>query len=167
MRAASGYFLGGQARARRRSATRSRLTPSPGRPWILDHDNGTPTIQMIAGRLRRGGPRAVLTRDHVLDNITLYWLDGPGASAARRTGERNAPRPLRPRSGQLLRTSRSPSGFTHFPRRDLPTRAVGRVRGTPASTLHEGRQGGHFAAWEEPIFRRRGSVPRSGRFARL
>ena len=49
--------------------------------WLLDHD--TDSYYKIAGAFVDGQPTGNLTRDNILDNITLYWLTGTGASAAR------------------------------------------------------------------------------------
>ena len=60
--------------------------------WMLDHD--TDGYYKIARAFVDGEPAGNLTRDNVLDNITLYWLTGTGASAARsywEDGRRAAP----------------------------------------------------------------------------
>ena len=49
--------------------------------WMLDHD--TDSYYKIARAFVDGGPVGNLTREHIVDNITLYWLTGTGASAAR------------------------------------------------------------------------------------
>ncbi|BAL87813.1 hypothetical protein AMIS_25930 [Actinoplanes missouriensis 431] len=49
--------------------------------WMLDHD--TDSYQKISRAFRGGRPSGNLTREHVLDNISLYWLTGTGESAAR------------------------------------------------------------------------------------
>src|ERR687885_142767 len=49
--------------------------------WMLDHD--TDAYYKIARAFVDGQPSGNLTRDNILDNITLYWLTGTGASAAR------------------------------------------------------------------------------------
>jgi pimeloyl-ACP methyl ester carboxylesterase len=49
--------------------------------WMLDHD--TDSYHKISHAFLDGQPAGNLTRDHILDNITLYWLTGTGASAAR------------------------------------------------------------------------------------
>jgi pimeloyl-ACP methyl ester carboxylesterase len=91
-----------------------------------------------------------LSRDHILDNITLYWLTGTGASAARSYWE--AYGPDAPAAGSPpLPPSPIPVGFTTFP---------GEIWRTPRSWVeasypnviyfNEVDRGGHFAAWEEP-----------------
>src|ERR1700757_2079746 len=49
--------------------------------WMLDHD--ADSYEKISRAFAGGQPSGNLTRDHILDNITLYWLTGTGASAAR------------------------------------------------------------------------------------
>src|SRR4051794_4635229 len=49
--------------------------------WMLDHD--TDAYYKISHAFLDGQPSGNLTRDHVLDNITVHWLTGTGASAAR------------------------------------------------------------------------------------
>src|SRR6476659_7178709 len=49
--------------------------------WMLDHD--TDAYYKIASAFVDGKPSGNLTRDHILDNVTTYWLTGTGASAAR------------------------------------------------------------------------------------
>src|ERR671917_409153 len=49
--------------------------------WMLDHD--TDSYYKISRAFVGGEPAGNLTRDSILDNITLYWLTGTGASAAR------------------------------------------------------------------------------------
>src|SRR6185503_13651729 len=46
--------------------------------WMLDHD--TDSYHKISRAFVDNEPVGGLTRDHVLDNITLYWLTGTGAS---------------------------------------------------------------------------------------
>src|SRR5213079_1893776 len=47
--------------------------------WMIDHD--TDSYQKIARAFVDGQPSGNLTRDHIVDNVTLYWLTGTGASA--------------------------------------------------------------------------------------
>jgi pimeloyl-ACP methyl ester carboxylesterase len=115
--------------------------------WILDHD--TDAYYKIARAFVDGKPSGNLTRDNILDNITMYWLTGTGASAARSYWEEgqetaravgHAPTPVS-----------IPVGFTTFP---------GEIWRTPRSWVetaypnviyfNEVDKGGHFAAWEEP-----------------
>jgi pimeloyl-ACP methyl ester carboxylesterase len=115
--------------------------------WMLDHD--TDSYYKIASAFVDGKPSGNLTRDHILDNITLYWLTGTGASAARsywESGQATAKS-----AGQAPPPMTLPFGFTTFP---------GEIWKTPRSWVekaypnviyfNEVDKGGHFAAWEEP-----------------
>ena len=80
--------------------------------WMVDHD--TDAYYKIAGTFTDDKPSGNLTRDHILDNITTYWLTGTGASAARSYWE--AYGPDAPAAGQKpLPASSIPFGFTTFP----------------------------------------------------
>jgi pimeloyl-ACP methyl ester carboxylesterase len=116
--------------------------------WMVDHD--TDAYYKIAHAFVDGEPSGNLTRDNVLDNITLYWLSGTGASAARSYWE--AYGPDAPAAGrQPVPPPTIPFGFTTFP---------GEIWRTPRSWVeasypnvtyfNEVDKGGHFAAWEEP-----------------
>ena len=116
--------------------------------WMVDHD--TDAYYKIARAFVDGQPSGNLTRDHILDNITLYWLSGTGASAARSYWE--AYGPDAPAAAQKpLPAPTIPFGFTTFP---------GEIWKTPRSWVdasypnvsyfNEVDRGGHFAAWEEP-----------------
>ena len=116
--------------------------------WMIDHD--TDAYYKIAHAFVDGQPSGNLTRDHILDNITLYWLTGTGTSAARSYWE--AYGPDAPAAGaQPLPPPTIPFGFTTFP---------GEIWRTPRSWVeasypnviyfNEVDKGGHFAAWEEP-----------------
>ena len=48
--------------------------------WMLDHD--TDSYYKISRAFLGGPPSGNLTRDHILDDITLYWLTGTSVSAA-------------------------------------------------------------------------------------
>src|SRR5262249_26156686 len=79
--------------------------------WMLDHD--TDSYYKISRAFVDGKPSGNLTRDHILDNITLYWLTGTGASAARsywESGQATARS-----AGQTPPPVSIPVGFTTFP----------------------------------------------------
>jgi pimeloyl-ACP methyl ester carboxylesterase len=118
--------------------------------WLLDHD--TDSYYKICRAFLDGKPVGNLTRDHIVDNITLYWLTGTGAAAARWYWE----------FGQVVAAASAnggappppvsvPVGFTTFP---------GEIWAAPRSWVeavypglgyfNEVDRGGHFAAWEEP-----------------
>ncbi|MEU5909617.1 epoxide hydrolase family protein [Micromonospora sp. NPDC047527] len=113
--------------------------------WMLDHD--TDSYYKMSRVFVDGEPAAGFTRDSILDNITLYWLTGTGASAARWYWENG--RALA--SGQTPPPVSVPVGFTTFP---------GEIWAAPrgwAEAVYPGLayfnevdRGGHFAAWEQP-----------------
>ena len=80
--------------------------------WMVDHD--TDAYFKIARAFVDGRPSGNLTCDHILDNITLYWLSGTGASAARSYWEAYGP-DAPAAGGQLLPPPAIPFGFTTFP----------------------------------------------------
>jgi pimeloyl-ACP methyl ester carboxylesterase len=117
--------------------------------WLLDHD--TDSYYKISHAFVDGEPAGNLTRDNIVDNITLYWLTGTGASAARSYWEDGLALAQARASGQAPPPVSLPVGFTTFP---------GEIWRTPRSWVdnsypnvnyfNEVDRGGHFAAWEEP-----------------
>src|SRR5262252_8704596 len=117
--------------------------------WMLDHD--TDAYYKISSAFVDGKPSGNLTRDHILDNITLYWLTGTGTSAARSYWESGVAQSKATAAGQAPPAMNLPYGFTTFP---------GEIWKTPRSWVeknypntiyfNEVDRGGHFAAWEEP-----------------
>jgi pimeloyl-ACP methyl ester carboxylesterase len=115
--------------------------------WMLDHD--TDSYYKIAGAFVEGKPTGNLTRDHILDNVTLYWLTATGASAARSYWEGG--RAAAQAAGKTPPAVSIPVAFTTFP---------GEIFRAPRSWVehaypdvvyfNEAARGGHFAAWEEP-----------------
>ena len=79
--------------------------------WMLDHD--TDAYYKISRAFIGGQPSGGLTRDHILDNITLYWLTGTGASAARSYWENGRAQALA--AGQSPPPVKLPVAFTTFP----------------------------------------------------
>jgi pimeloyl-ACP methyl ester carboxylesterase len=115
--------------------------------WMLDHD--TDSYYKISSAFVDDKPEGNLTRDHILDNITLYWLTGTGASAARSYWE----------SGQATARSAGkapppvsvPVGFTTFPGEIVAAPRTWVEQAYPTLTyFNKVDKGGHFAAWEEP-----------------
>ena len=99
--------------------------------------------------LSTGEPSGNLTRDHILDNITLYWLTGTGASAARSYWESGRAQALA--AGQAPPEVSLPVGFTTFPDEIFRAPRSWVEQGVPHLTyFNEADRGGHFAAWEEP-----------------
>jgi pimeloyl-ACP methyl ester carboxylesterase len=117
--------------------------------WMLDHD--TDAYYKISGAFVDGKPSGNLTRDHILDNITLYWLTGTGASAARSYWENGQAAAAAQAAGQAPPPVSLPVGFTTFPGEIWRTPRSWVEAGYPNVTyFHEADRGGHFAAWEEP-----------------
>ncbi len=115
--------------------------------WMLDHD--TDSYYKISRAFVDGRPAGNLTRDHILDNITLYWLTGTGASAARSYWESGRAAALA--AGQAPPEISLPVGFTAFPDEIFRAPRSWAERGYPSlSYFNEADKGGHFAAWEEP-----------------
>jgi pimeloyl-ACP methyl ester carboxylesterase len=115
--------------------------------WMLDHD--TDSYYKIAKAFVDGQPTGNLTRDNVLDNVTLYWLTGTGVSAARAYWESGR---LQAQSmGQTPPPVTVPVGFTTFPGEIFRAPRTW-VEASYASLTYfrEAERGGHFAAWEEP-----------------
>jgi pimeloyl-ACP methyl ester carboxylesterase len=115
--------------------------------WLLDHD--TDSYYKISRAFVDGEPAGNLTRDHIVDNITLYWLTGTGASAARSYWEDG--RALALASGQAPPAVSVPVGFTTFPGEIWRAPRSWVEQSYPTLTyFNEVDRGGHFAAWEEP-----------------
>jgi pimeloyl-ACP methyl ester carboxylesterase len=115
--------------------------------WILDHD--TDSYYKISSAFVEGRPSGNLTRDHILDNITLYWLTGTGASAARWYWENG--QTVARAAGQARPPVRVPVGFTQFPGERVRTPRSWVAEAYPTLTyFNKVDKGGHFAAWEEP-----------------
>jgi pimeloyl-ACP methyl ester carboxylesterase len=117
--------------------------------WMLDHD--TDSYYKISRAFVDGEPVGNLTRDTIVDNITLYWLTGTGASAVRWFWESGRAQAAAAAAGQAPPAVSVPVGFTTFP---------GELWAAPRSWVelvypglayfNEVDKGGHFAAWEEP-----------------
>jgi pimeloyl-ACP methyl ester carboxylesterase len=115
--------------------------------WMLDHD--TDAYEKISRAFLDGQPAGNLTRDHILDNITVYWLTGTGASAARSYWESGRAQALA--AGQAPPQVTLPVGFTTFPGEIFRAPRSWVEQSYPTlSYFHEADRGGHFAAWEEP-----------------
>jgi len=115
--------------------------------WMLDHD--TDAYEKISRAFVDGQASGGLTRDHILDNITLYWLTGTGASAARSYWESGRAQALA--AGQPPPQVKLPVGFTTFPGEIFRAPRSWVEKSYPSLTyFHEAGKGGHFAAWEEP-----------------
>jgi pimeloyl-ACP methyl ester carboxylesterase len=112
--------------------------------FVLDHGDGTgqPGLveQVLAGTLP-----AALTRDDLLDNITLYWLTNTGISSARLYWENKADffdaKPIS-----------IPFAISVFPDELYQAPQSWAELAYPRNLIHYKRldRGGHFAAWEQP-----------------
>jgi pimeloyl-ACP methyl ester carboxylesterase len=117
--------------------------------WLLDHD--TDSYYKISHAFVDGKPVGSLTRESIVDNITLYWLTGTVASAARWYWEFGQALAAPRAAGEARPAVAVPVGFTTFP---------GEIWAAPRSWVetvypslayfNEVDRGGHFAAWEEP-----------------
>ena len=81
--------------------------------WMLDHD--TDSYYKMSHAFVDKQPTGGLTRDSIVDNITLYWLTGTGASAARWYWEFGRFLAAAHASGQAPPPVSVPVGFTTFP----------------------------------------------------
>ena len=141
-----GYFL---EQATRPQTIGYALLDSPAAlaAWMLDHD--TDAYEKISRAFVNGQPSGGLTRDHILDNITVYWLTGTGASAARSYWENGRAQALA--AGQPPPAVKLPVAFTTFPGEIFAAPRSWVEASYPTLTyFNEADRGGHFAAWEEP-----------------
>jgi pimeloyl-ACP methyl ester carboxylesterase len=117
--------------------------------WMLDHD--TDAYYKIAHAFVDGEPTGNLTRDHILDNVTLYWLTGTGASAARSYWENGRAQAQAAASGQAPPSVSIPVAFTTFPDEIFQApRSWVELSYPTVAYFNKAERGGHFAAWEEP-----------------
>src|ERR687885_66289 len=109
--------------------------------WLLDHD---PVSYELIARLFDGQTEG-LTRDDVLDNITLFWLTNTTISAARLYWEGFTKTDLGPKNVSI------PVAVSVFPDEVYHTPRSWAERAYP-NLVHYNQldKGGHFAAWEQP-----------------
>ena len=112
--------------------------------FAIDHGDGTGQPGLIQ-QVLRGTYESALTRDDILDNITLYWLTNTGISAARLYWENKADffdaKPIT-----------IPFAISVFPDELYQAPRSWAERAYPNNLIHynELDRGGHFAAWEQP-----------------
>jgi pimeloyl-ACP methyl ester carboxylesterase len=114
--------------------------------WLLDHNDadGQPAAAVVSALDRTTSDTGELTRDEILDNITLYWLTNTGVSASRlyweyKGGFFNA-------KGVSI-----PVAVTVFPGEQYQAPRKWAEQAYPNLIyFNEVDRGGHFAAWEEP-----------------
>jgi pimeloyl-ACP methyl ester carboxylesterase len=117
--------------------------------WMLDHD--TDSYYKISRAFVDGEPVGNLTRDNILDNITLYWLTGTGTSAARWYWEFGRFAAAAQAAGQPPPPVSVPVGFSSFPGDLFAAPCSWAAAVYPGlAYFNEADRGGHFAAWEEP-----------------
>jgi pimeloyl-ACP methyl ester carboxylesterase len=115
--------------------------------WLLDHNDadGQPAAAIASALKRTTSATGELTRDEILDNITLYWLTNTGVSAARlyweyKGGFFNA-------KGVSI-----PVAVSVFPGEQYEAPRSWTERAYPKLVYYNKvGKGGHFAAWEQPL----------------
>jgi pimeloyl-ACP methyl ester carboxylesterase len=114
--------------------------------WLLDHNDadGQPAAAVTAALDRTSSATGELTRDEVLDNITLYWLTNTGVSASRLYWEY--------RGGFFdAKGVTIPVAVSVFPGEQYQAPRSWTERAYPGLVhFNELDRGGHFAAWEQP-----------------
>src|SRR5207248_6313265 len=112
--------------------------------FAIDHGDGTGQPGLIA-RVLRGTYESAVTRDDILDNITLYWLTNTGISAARLYWENKA-------GFFEAKNIQIPYAISVFPDELYEAPRSWAERAYPNNLIHYNRldRGGHFAAWEQP-----------------
>jgi pimeloyl-ACP methyl ester carboxylesterase len=118
--------------------------------WILDHGDGyeqpAATItSAVLGRTINGHSAGDVTRDDVLDDITLYWLTNTGVSAARFYWENKGKSALSATNVPIPAAVSVFPGEVYQPPRSWVERAYPKL-----IYYSQAPKGGHFAAWEQP-----------------
>ena len=114
--------------------------------YMLDHGDGggQPAAAVAAALKRKTSTSGELTRDEVLDNITLYWLTNTGVSAARLYWEY--------KGGFFnVKGVKIPVAVTVYPGEQYQAPRSWTEKAYPKLFYyHQAAKGGHFAAWEQP-----------------
>jgi pimeloyl-ACP methyl ester carboxylesterase len=112
--------------------------------FMLDHGDGTGQPGLVEQALT-GDLQSALTRDDILDNITLYWLTNTGVSSARLYWENQA-------DFFDAKNITIPFAISVFPDELYQAPRSWAERAYPHNLIHYNRldRGGHFAAWEQP-----------------
>jgi pimeloyl-ACP methyl ester carboxylesterase len=134
-----------------RPQTLSGLADSPTglAAWLLDHGDGyaqpaAAITSAVLGRTINGHSAGDLTRDDVLDNITLYWLTNTAISSARLYWENKI-------NLYLPANVSIPAAVTVFPGESFQApRSWAEQAYHKLVYFHAADKGGHFAAWEQP-----------------
>jgi pimeloyl-ACP methyl ester carboxylesterase len=118
--------------------------------WILDHGDGdaqpaAAVTSAVLGRTIDGHSAGTVTRDDVLDDITLYWLTNTAISAARFYWENKGVSALNAVNSSIPTAVSVFPGELYQAPRSWTERAYHKL-------IHYNRvdKGGHFAAWEQP-----------------
>jgi pimeloyl-ACP methyl ester carboxylesterase len=114
--------------------------------WLLDHNDadGQPAAAVASALNRTASATGELTRDEILDNITLYWLTNTGVSASRLYWEYK---------GGFFNTKgiSIPVSVSVFPGEQYQAPRSWAEKAYPNLIyFNEVDKGGHFAAWEQP-----------------
>jgi pimeloyl-ACP methyl ester carboxylesterase len=114
--------------------------------WLLDHNDadGQPAAAVLSALDRTTSATGELTRDEILDNITLYWLTNTGVSASRLYWEYK---------GGFFNTKgvSIPVAVSVFPGEQYEAPRSWAERAYPNLIYYnQVDKGGHFAAWEQP-----------------
>jgi pimeloyl-ACP methyl ester carboxylesterase len=114
--------------------------------WLLDHNDadGQPAAAVVAGLHRASSPEGELTRDEILDNITLYWLTNTGVSSSRLYWEYK---------GGFFNAKgvKIPVAVSVFPGEQYQAPRSWTEQAYPKLIYYnQVAKGGHFAAWEQP-----------------
>lgn len=114
--------------------------------WLLDHNDadGQPAAAIFSALNRTTSATGELTRDEVLDNITLYWLTNTGVSASRLYWEYK---------GGFFNAKgvKIPVAVSVFPGEQYQAPRSWTEKAYPNLVYyHRAEKGGHFAAWEQP-----------------
>jgi pimeloyl-ACP methyl ester carboxylesterase len=112
--------------------------------FMLDHGDGTGQPGLVEQALQ-GHLQSDLSRDDILDNVTLYWLTNTGVSAARLYWENKA-------DFFNAKNITIPYAISVFPDELYQAPRSWAERAYPGNLIHYNRldRGGHFAAWEQP-----------------
>jgi pimeloyl-ACP methyl ester carboxylesterase len=112
--------------------------------FMLDHGDGTGQPGLVEQALE-GNLQSALTRDDILDNITLYWLTNTGISSARLYWENKA-------DFFDAKNISIPFAISVFPDELYQAPLSWAERAYPRNLIHYKKldRGGHFAAWEQP-----------------
>jgi pimeloyl-ACP methyl ester carboxylesterase len=114
--------------------------------WLLDHNDadGQPAVAVASALDRTTSTMGELTRDEILDNITLYWLTSTGVSASRLYWEYKGG--FFDAKGVAI-----PVAVSVFPGEQYQAPRSWTERAYP-KLIHYNQldRGGHFAAWEQP-----------------